>query len=327
MTELRLLNAAVVRQLLPMSDCIGLMRRAFEMVSTGGTIQPIRQAVLHPDGRGLLGWMPGYTATPEWLGVKVMSVFPGNFGTDLGSHQGMVLLFEPNRGAPVAIIDGREITAIRTAAATAAATDALAPTGARTLGIFGYGEQAQSHIEALLAVRPFESVRVWGRDADRARRFAADMTLLHEVPVTAVEQRPLAAACDVVCTTTAASQPILFEKWLRPGQHLNIVGSSIPTTSEVDEETIARGRLFVDFKDSTLALGGDFRGAKAKGLIGDDHIVGCVGDVLTGRIAARTDDSDITIFKSLGMVSEDLLACDFVLAEAIRLGIGQTVEW
>lgn len=327
MTTLRLLNAAAVRELLPMADCIRLMRRAFEMVATGEAIQPVRQAVRHPDGRGLVGWMPGYTTDPEWFGVKVMSVYPANFGTALGSHQGMVLLFEAAHGEPVAILDGREITAIRTAAATAAATDALAPAGARTLGILGYGEQALTHVEALQRVRPFESVLVWGRDPARAQRFAADATQRFGLPVAAAADARTAAACDVVCTTTAAAEPILFGAWLRPGQHLNIVGSSIPTTAEVDDETIARGRLFVDFKDSTLALGGDFRRAKASGLVGDDHIVGCVGDVLTGRVAARVADTDVTLFKSLGMVSEDVLAADFVLAEAIRRGRGQLVEW
>jgi len=310
-----------------MTDCIRLMRRAFEMVATGETIQPIRQALVHPDMRGLVGWMPGYTANPEWLGVKVVTVFPSNFGTAFGSHQGMVLLFEPMHGAPVAILDGREITATRTAAATAAATDALALPSAQTLGILGYGEQAAAHVDALLKVRPFSAIAVWGRDGARARKFASDMAAKHGRSITAVKQARTAAECDVVCTTTAAAEPILFADWLRPGQHVNVVGSSIPTTSEVDEKTIARGRLFVDFRDSALALAGDFRRAKAKGLVNDDHIVGCVGDVLTGRVPARLSDADITIFKSLGMSSEDLIACDFVLSEATRRGVGQVVEW
>jgi len=325
--QLRLLNAAAVRELLPMVDCIPLMRRAFEMVANGEAIQPIRQALVHPDKRGLVGWMPGYTSNPEWLGVKVVTVFPSNFGTEFGSHQGMVLLFETTHGAPVAILDGREITAIRTAAATAAATNALAPMSVSTLGIFGYGEQASTHVDALLKVRSFENILIWGRNSDRARAFAADMAARHGCSITAVEEARAAADCDVVCTTTAAAEPILMADWLRPGQHLNVVGSSIPTTSEVDEATIARGRLFVDFKDSTLALAGDFRRAKAKGLVNDDHIIGCVGDVLTGRVPARVADTDITIFKSLGMASEDLIACDFVLSEAARCGIGQLVEW
>lgn len=327
MTELRLLNAAAVRELLPMRACIPLMRRAFEMVAREETIQPIRQGLMHPDKRGLVGWMPGYTREPEWLGVKVVTVFPSNFGTTFGSHQGMVLLFETRNGAPVAILDGREITAIRTAAATAAATDALASTSARTLGIFGYGEQAGTHIEALLEVRQFEHIVVWGRDLERARRFADEQSARYGIKVMAVADGKLAAGCDVVCTATAAPEPILFADWLQPGQHLNVVGSSIPTTAEVDERTIAASRVFVDFKESALALAGDFRRAKAAGLVGDEHILGCVGDVLTGRVAARLEPTDITLFKSLGMASEDLLACDFVLAEARRGGLGQVVAW
>ena len=327
MRPLRILNATAVRDLLPMADCIRLMRRAFEMVATGETIQPVRQALVHPDKRGLVGWMPGYTADPEWLGVKVMSVFPSNFGTDLGSHQGMVLLFEPQHGELIAMVDGREITAIRTAAATAAATDLLASATASSLGLFGYGEQAVAHVEALLKVRPFTTIVVWGRDIGRARSFAADMTARHACSITAVADARSAAQCDVVCTTTAAADPVLFGRWLRPGQHLNVVGSSIPTTSEVDEEAIARGRLFVDFRDNALALAGDFRRARAKGLINDDHILGTVGDVLTGRVPARLTPEDITIFKSLGMSSEDLLACDFVLKESVRLNVGQWVDW
>jgi ornithine cyclodeaminase/alanine dehydrogenase-like protein (mu-crystallin family) len=327
MKPLRLLNATAVRELLPMAKCIPLMRRAFELVATGATIQPIRQGLWHPDHRGLIGWMPGYTANPEWLGVKVVTVYPGNFGTDYGSHQGMVLLFETTHGAPVAILDGREVTAIRTAAATAAATDALAGASVRTLGILGYGEQAAVHVEALLEVRRFDTVIVWGRDLERARRFAAEMSELHGARVSAVAEAHAAADCDVVCTLTAAAEPILLAEWLRPGQHLNVVGSSIPTTSEVDEATIARGRLFVDFKDSALALAGDFRRAKAKGLVDDGHILGCVGDVLLGRVPARVSPGDITIFKSLGMASEDLIACDFVLNEAIRRNVGEVIQW
>ena len=327
MTTVRVLNAEAVRDLLPMADCIGLMRRAFEMVATGETIQPVRQALVHPDKRGLVGWMPGYTADPEWLGVKVMTVFPSNFGTEYGSHQGMVLLFEPEHGALVAMVDGREITAIRTAAATAAATDLLASRTASSLGILGYGEQAAAHVAALLTVRPFSTIAVWGRDIGRARSFVAEMAARHSCSITAVTDARIAAECDVVCTTTAAPEPVLFGRWLLPGQHLNIVGSSIPSTSEVDEDAIARGRLFVDFRENALALAGDFRRARAQGLVNDDHIVGTVGDVLTGRVPARLSQGDITIFKSLGMSSEDLLACDFVLAEAGRRDVGQLVDW
>jgi ornithine cyclodeaminase/alanine dehydrogenase-like protein (mu-crystallin family) len=325
--QIRILNAAAIRQLLPMEQCIGLMRRAFEMVATGETIQPVRQALRTPDGRGFLGWMPGYTARPEWLGIKAISVFPGNFATAFGSHQGMVLLFETAHGALVAALEAGTITAIRTAAATAVATDVLAPATARSLAILGYGEQATTHIDALLKIRPFDSVRVWGRDPARAQQFAARAAERFGVRAVAFTDPREAVQADVICTVTAASDPILEGSWLQPGQHVNLVGSSVPTAAEADEETLRRGRLFVDFRESALALAGEFRRAKAKGLVSDAAILGCVGDVIVGKARARRAASDITIFKSLGMASEDLVAADFVCSEAARRGLGVLVDW
>lgn len=324
---MRVINAAAVRRLLPMAECIRLMRRAFEVVATGEAIQPIRHALQHPAGRGLLGWMPGYVSNPEWLGIKVVAVFAPDAAGLLGSHQGMVLLFDATNGRPVAVIDAGEVTAIRTAAATAVATDVLAPVSAVSLGVLGTGEQAGRHVEALTQIRPFKSVLIWGRDGTHARTLAAELASHCPAAIVTVETAREAASCDVVCTTTAARDPILFGEWLRPGQHLNVVGSSIPSTSEVDEAAVARGRLFVDFRDSALALAGDIRRAKAAGLIDDDHIIGCIGEVLLGRIRGRLSAADITIFKSLGMASEDLIACDYVLTESRRQGIGQSVDW
>jgi ornithine cyclodeaminase len=323
-----MLNAAAVRSLLPIDRCIDLMRTAMSLVATGEAIQPIRQSLFHPDRRGLLSMMPGYTGNPEWIGIKVMSVFPGNFGTAFGSHQGFVHLFETKNGAPRAIMDGREITAIRTAAATAVATDALARRDTSTLAIFGYGEQAHTHLEAVTRVRPFRRALIWGRDPAKAKQFAADQATHHDLEIVAVATPEEAAVgADVLCTTTAAKEPFFEARWLRPGQHLNVVGSSIPTTSEIDVETVVRSRLFVDFRDSALALAGDLRRAKEAGAVGDDHIVGSIGDVLTGRVPGRTSDQDITLFKSLGMVAEDLVAADFIFRESERLGVGQVIDW
>ncbi|MEO8451428.1 MAG: ornithine cyclodeaminase family protein [Gemmatimonadota bacterium] len=326
--QLRILNAAAVRSLLPIDKCIDLVRQAMTLVATEQAVQPIRQSMYHPDRRGLLSMMPGYIGDPEWLGIKIISVFPGNFGTELGAHQGFVLLFDPKNGSPRAVLDGREITAIRTAAATAVATDALARSDTTTLAIFGYGEQARTHLEALPRVRPFKRVLVWGRDFEKAKRFCAEEGAHLDLEVTAVATPEEAAiAADVICTTTAAKEPFFESRWLRPGLHLNVVGSSIPTTSEIDVETVTRARLFADFKESALALAGDFRRAKEAGAVGDDHILGSIGDVLTGRVVGRTSDRDITLFKSLGMVSEDLVSADFILREAERQGVGQPVEW
>lgn len=326
--QIRVLNAAAVRALLPIDRCTELMRQAMTLVATDRTTQPIRQGLYHPDRRGLLSMMPGYIGDPEWLGIKIMTVFPANFGTEFGSHQGFVHLFETKNGAPRATMDGREITAIRTAAATAVATDVLARRDTKTLAIFGYGEQAHTHLEAVTRVRSFDRALVWGRDFERAKQFAAAESAHYDLDIAAVATAEEAAvAADVLCTTTAAKEPFIEARWLRPGQHLNVVGSSIPTTSEIDIETVVRSRLFVDFKDSALALAGDFRRAKEAGAVGDEHILGSIGDVLTGRVAGRVSDQDITLFKSLGMVAEDLVAADFILREAERRGIGQTIEW
>ena len=312
-----------MRDLLPMVECIALMREAFRAEAEGRVTQPIRQAMPLPSGAGLISTMPGHVAQPDLLGIKVMTVFPGNFGTALGSHQGPILLFDPANGCPRAMIDGREVTAIRTAAASAAATDALARADAKTLGVFGYGEQAHSHTSAIRSVRNIGEVLVWGRDFVRARDFAAQAG----ADVRAVESPADAAAADILCLTTAAKEPYFQGAWLRPGQHINVVGSSVPTTSEIDSATLARSRVHVDYLPSALALGGDLRRALADGMIAEADIEGSVGQVLTGSIDGRRTPDDITLFKSLGMAIEDLLAADAVARAAEALGVGRLVEF
>jgi ornithine cyclodeaminase/alanine dehydrogenase-like protein (mu-crystallin family) len=317
-----------------MSVCIRLMRTAMALPATGGALQPVRTALRKPDGSGLLGMMPGFipisaSGDPARLGIKVMTVFSGNFGTDLGSHQGMVLLFDAESGQPIAIIEAREITAIRTAAASAVATDVLAqqkPGG--VLAVFGYGEQAMAHIDAILQVRSIRRVLVWGRNSQRAEAFAANASARFAVQATmTVQVEDAVAVADILCTTTAAEEPFLMGRWLRPGQHLNVVGSSIPTTAEIDHEAVVRSRFFVDFIDSALALAGEFRRARDAGLVADTHIIASIGDVLSGRAVGRRAADEITLFKSLGMICEDLVSACFILSEAERLDVGQVVEF
>jgi ornithine cyclodeaminase len=311
-----------------MDHCVDLMRKAMLLVTQKRTLQPIRSSLSHPSGNGLLSMMPGYTADPHWLGIKIVTVFPGNFGSEVGSHQGMVLLFDPEHGSPAAIVDGREITAIRTAAVTAVATDVLARSSVSTLAILGYGEQAHTHLQSLLLARPFERILVWGRDFAKAQQFCEWSETQTQARVEAVRTPDAAVqAADVICTTTAAAEPILEGKWLRPGQHLNVVGSSIPTTAEIDVEAVVRCLFFVDSKESALELAGEFRRARDAGAVGDEHILGTVGDLLGGRVIGRTSDRDNTLFKSLGMVCEDLVATDFVLRESERLCVGSLIDW
>jgi ornithine cyclodeaminase/alanine dehydrogenase-like protein (mu-crystallin family) len=323
--EIRILNAADVRRLLPMDRCVALMREAFVAEAEGRTVQPIRQGMAAPNGLGVLSMMPGALSGPDWLGIKVITIFPGNFGGELRSHQGMVLLFDSRDGRPVAMLDGGEITAIRTAAATAAATDVLAPFGATTLAIFGYGDQAETHLEAIGTVRALRHVKVWGRDPAKAAAFAERHGA--DLDVRAVATPREAADADILCLTTAASEPYFEGAWLRAGHHINLVGSGVPTAAEVDANTLVRAKVYVDFETSARALAGELRRAWEAGAIGEDHILGSVGQVLTGKVAGRSDDSDITLFKSLGMVAEDLVAADHVLRAAEAAGEGQLVAF
>ena len=324
---IRIVGAHDVRTILTIERATELMRHALALVGRGQTQQPLRQALFLPDRSGLLGVMPGYVAQPERLGVKVISVFPGNFGASLPSHQGAVILFETKHGAPIAIIDAREITAIRTAAATAVATEVLARRDAKTLALLGYGEQAETHLAAVTPTRPFERVLVWGRDPKKASAFAGRFSRA-DLPVEAVgtaEEATLRA--DVICTLTAATDPVLFGRWLKPGTHVNAVGSGTPNQAELDVDAVARCRMFADYKDSVVALCGEFQRAKSAGAVTDAHIVGSIGDVLVGKVRGRASPDEITLFKSLGMAAEDLVAADFVLREAEARGLGQTIEW
>lgn len=325
---LRIVNAAQVRRLLPMDRCITAAREAMVLTSSGQAVQPIRTKMDAPNGRGLLGMMPGALKQPGRLGIKIVTVFPGNFGAGLSSHQGAMLLFDPDNGTPLAMLDAGAVTAIRTGAASGVATDVLANPGAATLGVYGYGEQAETHIEALHCVRPIERVLVWGRDAAKAAAFAERMS--HETGLE-VEARAdagaLAAECELICTTTAAAEPFFKGEWLRPGLHLNVVGSSVPTTAEIDVATLTGSRVWADFRDSALALGGDIRRAIAAGVEADSFLVGEVGEVILGKVDGRRGPGDITLFKSLGMVSEDLTAAWAVYEAAEAENAGVVVDF
>ena len=331
--KLRILNARDIRQLITVEQCIPLMRQALRLAGSGGAMQPIRVVHAQPDGRGTMGLMPGYAADPRWFGIKVLTVFPGNFGTAMATHQGTVQLFDADTGALRAILDAREITAIRTAAATAVATEVLARKDAHSLAIFGYGEQGHSHAHALTTVKRFDSLVIWGRDLGRSLAFVAKLQKEFKdnenapKEIRATDSLEEAARADVICTTTAAREPFYRAAWLRPGQHINLVGSSIAATSEVEPEVVARSKYFVDFKDSALALAGDFRRARDAGLVDDSHIRGSIGQVLDGAVPGRTADSDITSFKSLGMIAEDLVTADFLLKEAERREVGAQIDW
>lgn len=326
---LRMIAGAVVRALLGDAHCIALVEQAMIATSRGDSVQPPRWMMPLPTApHAVLGLMPGVLPDAACFGAKVTAVYPDNHRIGLPSHQSLILLYEKRHGAPVAIIDGAEVTAARTAAASAVATRALAHPDAGDLAILGYGTQAERHIAAMREVRPIRRVRVWGRSADRAAAFArmqAEKTGLR-VETFSSAQAAVADA-DIICTVSAAHRPILEAGWISRGAHINIVGSSSRAAVEVAPAVIAQSRLFVDHMPAAIALGGDIHEAISLGLIREEDIVGEIGAVLTGALEGRRAADEITAYKSVGIPAQDLVCANFLLEEANRRNLGENVKW
>ena len=303
---MRFIDREEVARRLTYEMCIPIVRDAMIAFSRGKTKQLLRSIIPLSEGR-LFGIMPGAMGAHAPFGAKLISVFHENFARGIQSHQGLVILFDPETGAPVCAVHAGEITAIRTAAASAAATDALARKDARRLALLGYGQQAATHARAMQKIRPLESIVVWGRSRDRAHTFAERIQAELAVPVTAAGGvREAVAEADIICTVTSAPEPILKGEWVRPGTHLNLVGSGYAGPAEVDSALVIRSRFIADSREGVLNQGAEFLRAKAAGLVSDEHIVAEIGQVLAGEIEGRRSAEEITVYKSLGHVVQDL---------------------
>jgi len=326
--SLRILNGADVARLLTMEACVDLMDGALRALSNGDVVLPLRTMFWLPDRAGLLGLMPGYLGEPRSFGLKVVSVFPRNHDIGLPSHQGVVMLFGLEHGEPLGVFDADAITAIRTAAASGAATRALARPDAGDLALIGAGAQAATHLDAMRAVRKLGRVRVWTRTAGHAAAFAEREARRTGLAVEAVTSAEAAVrGADLVCTTTAAKEPIVLGEWLSPGAHVNAVGACFATDRELDGEAVKRARLFTDCRESAENEAGDFLIAKQEGAIGHDHLLGEIGEVLLGRLPGRRSGDEITIYESLGVAVEDLASAHYLLRRAAEDNSGTLVEW
>ena len=323
---MRIINRKEVERLLPMADCIDAMAEAMRAASNGAVSMPLRLFTPLADESGSLGLMPGSTLDPPFFGAKVISLRFDNPAKGLPTVQGYVSLFDHGTGTPVALIEGSSVTAIRTAAASGLATRELARQDARTHGVFGTGVQAVAHMDAVSSVRNIDAVFVWGRDADKARRFAAEQSERTKLEVIETEDPAEAAACNVVSTVTAATEPVLKGEWLQPGSHLNLVGVHTPDAREVDTAAVRRSRVYVDLMESAMNEAGDLLIPIGKGAIDTAHILGEIGQVLTGAVPGRTGDADITLYKSLGVVAQDLFAAARIYARALEDGAGVEVD-
>jgi len=322
-----LINKEEVSAILSMEACIDLMSETLKTLSGGKSMQPLRQAMWLPDKSGLLGMMPGYLSDTEVMGIKVVSVFPDNHSKGLSSHQGAILLFEGKTGQMYAMIDGDRVTAIRTAAASAVATRLLAREDAEELVILGSGEQATRHLEAMLLVRKLKKVKVWSRNHEHALQFAERENSNYSVNIEAIEGVQEAVAhADIICTTTAAREPILRSEWVGEGIHINAVGACTVGARELDSELVARSKLFADYRESLFNESGDFLIPIKEGLFGEEHLVGELGEILLGKVPAREKTEEITLFKSLGLAVEDLAACHYIYEKAIEKNTGTFVN-
>lgn len=300
-----------------MPVAIDLMRSAMRQVSAGEALLPLRHFLSIPGTEGKMVVMPGYIADPASFGVKFVSKFPRVPGDRHGTHVGAVLICGAGDGLPLALMDGATLTAIRTAAASAMATDLLARKDARTLLVLGAGEQARRHVEALRNVRDFERVTIWSRTTASAEELAAELGA--EI---ATDLDVAVGAADVVCTTTSAIKPILHGVALSPGTHINLVGAPVASSAEADSEVVRRSRFFVDYRTAALAAAGELIDSG----LGEGHIAGEIGEVMLGRVAGRQSDDDITVYKSLGVTAQDLVAAHAVWAAAAAAGAGIEVD-
>jgi ornithine cyclodeaminase/alanine dehydrogenase-like protein (mu-crystallin family) len=318
-----------VVELLPIKECIAVMRDALIALAAGKVHQPLRTIIRPPDAAGVMGLMPSYISGDRAaFGLKAICIFPGNPAKGKDTHQGAVLLFSADTGELLAMMNASAITAIRTASVSAVATDQLARADACNLAIIGSGVQARSHLAAMSQVRSIKRCRIASRQIEHARKFAVEMGPHFSFPLEPVDSVEEALdGADLIVTVTSAVEPIVRSEWISPGAHLNVVGACTPNAREVDSETMAASSLFVDRRESVINEAGDYLFALRDGAIGADHIRAEIGEVLKGDKPGRTSPEEITLFKSLGLAIEDLAAAEYLYRRAREQKVGSWVEF
>ena len=297
-----------VKRFLPFDACIRVMEEALAALARGEVHQPLRSVTRAEGAAGFFGLMPSYY---RGYGLKEVCVFPNNPARGLDTHLGAVLLHSGETGELLAIANASAITAIRTAAVSAVATKLLAREDAAVLAILGAGVQARAHLAAIPLVRNIQEVRIYSRDAEKARDVAAGFSPSR----VANSAEEAIRDADVIVTATSSREPVVRREWVAPGAHINAVGSSVATTRELDSATMAAGSLFVDRRESTVNESGDYLFALREGAIsGPEHIRAEIGDILILRAKGRSSPDEITIFKSLGLAIEDLASVRYLYA-------------
>ena len=323
MQHFRLLTEQQVHSLLPMADLIAAMESALAKFSAREVLQPVRSVLTVGPTKAYFGVMPAYVPSPASLGAKLVTVFGENHTRNLPSHLATILLLDPETGALQAIMDGRYITEARTAAVSAVSTRFLARPEAATLAIVGSGVQARSHLEAYQLVRQLKQVRIWSPKQRSREQFVDDMSGHVGVPIIAADSAEAAVSgADMIVLVTSSPTPVIEDAWVANGAHVVCVGACRPNQQEMPPALVARSRLFVDSRAAAVVESGDVVMNIAAGLFDESHIRGEIGELVLGRVGGRRSADEITVFKSLGMAVEDVVAADLVFRRASESGAG-----
>ena len=325
--SMKVLGAAAVEALLPITHSIEVVAEAMRALSSGQVLSPLRTVVpLAPPNA--MGVMPGAMLAHGHFGVKVLALYPGNGALGLPSHAGVMVLFDAATGSPVAVLDSNSLTALRTAAASAVATRALARPDSRVLALLGTGHQALWHVHALRSVMGITRLQLWSRTPSSVAHFVAKLGAMDGVEiVTADTARQAVQGAGVVCTVSSSREPVLQGAWLEPGQHVNLVGASVASAREADVEVVRCGRFFVDARASAAIQAGEWLQALKEGVVGESHLRGEIGEVLLGRVPGREGAADITVYKSLGHTAQDLAAAAAVYQRAVASPDYPDIAW
>jgi ornithine cyclodeaminase len=312
--------------LLKMRDVIAVVEEGFRALGEGRCRVPARRSLEIPERQAALFTMPAYQAQPAALGVKIVSVFPGNRQKNLDLVQAAYLLMDAQTGQPLALMDGTYLTGIRTAAASAVATRYLSRGAARRLTIFGAGLQARFHVEAMLAVRPIEKIKIVSRTKEKAVALKIYIKTKFNLAAELATPEAGIAEADIVCTCTTSSTPLFDGAQLPAGVHINAVGAYQPHTREVDDATIRRARVVADTYEGVLKEAGDLLIPLRNHTIGQEHVLAELSEVVLGTKQVREGDQDITLFKSVGFALEDLVTAKLAYDKATEQGIGLKIE-
>ena len=328
--KLRILSRNEVAQTVNMAGAIETVKKAFIQLSAGKAEVPLRTQIQVKRQRGTTLFMPAYLADSSAMGAKIVSIFPGNQDKRLPTIHAVVIMMDAKTGRPLAVMDGTYLTALRTGAASGVATDLLSRQDSRIAAIFGAGTQSRTQLEAICTVRTIEKVWVYDVVPKIARAYVREMKT-HGSPIPRdifVAKSPNQAVreADIICTATTSYKPVFNDTDLKPGVHINGVGSYMPEMQEIPARTVVRSKVVVDSREASLAEAGDLIISIEGGLISEKHIHGEIGEVASGKILGRESEGEITFFKSVGLAVQDVAVADLVLHRAKKQGLGLNVD-